>query len=64
MIHIQLVNDDKNALILLEKLFELKLLVNIGALEHIDKLKVDVVFLDIDMPHPITEEKLQICMST
>ena len=51
MIHIQLVNDDKNALILLEKLFELKLLVNIGALEHIDKLKVDVVFLDIDMPH-------------
>lgn len=64
MIHIQLVNDDKNALILLEKLFELKLLVNIGALEHIDKLKVDVVFLDIDMPHPITEEKLKICMST
>lgn len=32
MIHIQLVNDDKNALILAEKLFELKLLVNIQIL--------------------------------
>lgn len=58
MIHIQIVGDDKNALILLEKLLEkyddIKIIGKytnpIEALEALDSSKVDVVFLDINMP--------------
>ena len=58
MIHIQIVDDDKNALILLEKLLEkydeIKIVGKytnpIEALEALDSSKVDVVFLDINMP--------------